>query len=91
MWRDHLKLTREELYKKVWSVPTYKLKEEFGISDVMIGKICKLNGVPKPPLGYWARVNAGQRVRLTPLPKLKDGQREDIYIRRPPPAPPKAV
>lgn len=87
MWRDYIKLTRAELYEKVWSTPAHKLKEELGISDVMIGKICKKNGIPKPPPGYWARVGAGQRVRPTPLPKLKDGQREDIYIRRPPPDP----
>lgn len=87
MWRDYIKLTREELYKKVWSTPAHKLKEELGISDVMIGKICKKNGIPKPPPGYWARVGAGQRVRPTPLPKLKNGQHEDIYIRRSPPDP----
>ena len=91
MWNDYLKLTRDELYKKVWSTPTCKLKEELGISDVMIGKICKKNGIPKPPLGYWARVRAGQQVRPAPLPKLKDGQREDIYLRQTPPDPLKLV
>jgi hypothetical protein len=87
MWRDYTKLTRTELYEKVWSTPAHTLKEELGISDVMIGKICKKNGIPKPPPGYWARVGAGQQVRPTPLPKLKNGQREDIYIQRPPPDP----
>lgn len=89
MWRDYyyLKLTREELYRKVWSTPAHRLKEELGISDVMIGKICKQNGIPKPPLGYWARVAAGQQIRTPPLPKAKKGQDEYVYIRKRPPDP----
>lgn len=79
---NYIKLTREKLYEKVWSIPTRRLREELGISDVMIGKICKQNGIPKPPPGYWVRVRAGYQVRRTPLPETRKGQQEELYIRR---------
>src|SRR2546423_15717016 len=33
---DGIKLTREELYQKVWSKPATRLAKEFGISDVAL-------------------------------------------------------
>jgi hypothetical protein len=43
------------------------LAADFGVSDVAIAKACKRYAIPKPPLGYWARIQAGQKV---PKPKL---------------------
>lgn len=48
-----VKLTREELYEKVWQKPTVRIAEDFGISDAMIGKLCRKMDIPKPPPGYW--------------------------------------
>jgi hypothetical protein len=39
---------------------------------VGLAKICKRNKIPRPPRGYWARVQSGQRVAKTPLPKGDD-------------------
>lgn len=61
-------LSREELYKKVWSQPGIKLSKEFGISDVAIAKRCRKLNIPRPPRGYWARIEAGQRPKRSPLP-----------------------
>jgi hypothetical protein len=61
-------LTREELYQKVWSVPTTQLAAELGISDVALAKRCKKLNVPKPSPGYWAKVTAGQKPEKIPLP-----------------------
>jgi hypothetical protein len=61
-------LTREELYEKVWSIPTTKIAAELGISDVALKKRCDKLNVPKPPLGYWAKVAAGQTPPKMPLP-----------------------
>lgn len=61
-------LTREQLYEKVWSAPTTQVAAEFGISDVALAKRCKKLNVPKPSLGYWAKVAAGQKPEKTPLP-----------------------
>jgi hypothetical protein len=64
-------LTRQELYEKVWSAPTTQVAAELGISDVALAKRCKKLNVPKPSLGYWAKVAAGQKpekMLLSPTP-----------------------
>ncbi|MDB6067406.1 MAG: hypothetical protein JWR26_3614 [Pedosphaera sp.] len=61
-------LTREELYERVWSAPTTQVAAELGISDVALAKRCKKLNVPKPSLGYWAKVAAGQKPEKVPLP-----------------------
>lgn len=61
--------TREEFYDLVWSKPMTHLAREFALSDVALHKICKKHGIPKPPLGWWAKKNAGKPVTQTPLPK----------------------
>ena len=65
----HNVYNREKLYKEVWTKPVVKVAEQYGVSDVAIHKICKKLNVPTPPLGYWAKVNAGAKVPKTPLPK----------------------
>jgi hypothetical protein len=66
------KLTREQLYKKVWSVPTTQLAKKMGISDVALAKRCKKMNVPKPSVGYWAKLAAGQNPEKPPLPPTPD-------------------
>ena len=65
----HNTYNREKLYKEVWANPVVKVAAQYGVSDVAIHKICKKLNVPTPPLGYWAKVNAGVKVQKTPLPK----------------------
>ena len=64
-----IKLTREQLYERVWTTPLVQLAQEFSITDVAIAKTCKRLNVPTPPRGYWARLAAGQQPRKSPLPK----------------------
>jgi len=71
---------REELYEKVWSLPTREVAKHYGFSDVRLGKVCKILLVPKPGRGYWAKKEAGKptpkRPPLLSLEKLKpDSQR----------------
>lgn len=47
--------TREQFYELVWSKPMTHLAKEFAISDVALHKICRKHGIPKPPLGWWAK------------------------------------
>jgi len=70
---DTITITREQLYKAIWSKPTTAVAKEFGISDVAVAKICKKLNVPKPKLGYWAKKQHGKRVRQIALPPLKPG------------------
>ena len=44
---NSIKLTREELYEKVWSMPATKLAKEFEIPDVALGKRCKKLDIPR--------------------------------------------
>lgn len=53
-------VTREELEKLVWEMPTTQVAELFGVSDKAVAKRCKRLGVSKPPRGYWAKLAAGQ-------------------------------
>ncbi len=54
--------TRTELYELLWTEPTTKVAMRIGISDVALGKWCKQYGIPKPPLGYWAKLEHGKAV-----------------------------
>lgn len=80
MKSSEIKLTREELYEKVWSVPTTKLAKELGISDVALGKICKKLNIPKPFPGYWQQVAAGRQVKREKLPPIKQSVPTIAYI-----------
>ncbi len=71
---ESITLTRNELYEKIWNTPTTKLAKDFGLSDVALGKICKKHLIPKPPLGYWAKLAHGKRVARPPLPNIDDSK-----------------
>lgn len=71
-----LNITRTELLSLIWSKSTTKLAEEFGVSDVAIAKWCKKMEVPKPPRGYWAKLQAGKAVPQKP--KLKRLTKEGV-------------
>jgi hypothetical protein len=45
------------------------LAREWGISDVGLAKICKRNNISRPGLGYWAKRQAGIKVKQILLPK----------------------
>ena len=60
---------REKLYNEVWSEPVTIVAKRYGVSDVMIHKICKRLKIPVPPRGYWARVRAGAKLQKAPLPQ----------------------
>ncbi|MBS1803672.1 MAG: hypothetical protein JST28_09905 [Acidobacteria bacterium] len=63
---------RRELYDRIWSVPMWKLREEYGVSDVALAKTCKRLHVPVPGRGYWAMLAAGKPTRpRPPLPSVE--------------------
>ena len=65
-------ISREELFAMIWERPTQEIAKELGVSDVAIGKLCTRLQVPKPPRGYWARVQSGQTPRRPPLAAFRD-------------------
>jgi len=75
---------REELYELVWETPLTQLARQFGISDVGLAKICKKLRVPRPPVGYWAKVKHGKKVARPALTKIGPGEPAE-YVHIPDP------
>lgn len=76
-------ITRKELYDEVWSIPVSKLAPNYNLSDVGFAKLCKRFDIPRPPRGYWARLEVGQKVKRTPLPKYDEEDVIKIYAPEP--------
>jgi hypothetical protein len=74
-------LTRRELYDLVWSKPITKLAADFGISDVGLAKICDRYRVPSPPRGYWAKLEAGKKVKQAIFAEALDPHLNRIEIK----------
>jgi hypothetical protein len=78
--RKEIILTREQLYRKVWSTPTTKLAKEFRISDVALAKLCKKHNIQKPPIGYWQKIKLGKIVHPIPPPEISKEVQVAIII-----------
>lgn len=63
-----IKIVGGDIYCRVWERPARMVAREFGISGTRLKKICKELGVPTPPRGYWAKIEAGKAVMRAPLP-----------------------
>lgn len=63
-------LTREDLYKQVWSEPIVHVAARLRMSGRGLGKMCARYRIPVPPRGWWAKKQHGHRVRQTPLPDI---------------------
>lgn len=74
-------LDRETLYDLVWSKPSAYLAKDYGISDVMLTKVCRSLDVPKPPPGYWAKVRSGKKLPRPALPPESAATRREVAIR----------
>jgi hypothetical protein len=75
-----LRLSRQELFERVWSTPIVTIAEDWGLSGRGLAKACARLRVPVPPRGYWAKREAGKRVRRPRLPTLKEGEAEEIVV-----------
>ena len=50
-----------------------KLAPQYGISDVMLKKICRQMNIPTPPRGYWAKVQNNIRIQALEIAASKQG------------------
>lgn len=66
-----ISFTRKELYDQVWSIPMIKLAKKYGLSGRGLSKICNKHDIPCPPRGYWAKLQAGKKVKKIPLPSTE--------------------
>lgn len=72
----YLGLTRQTLYDLVWSHPGTKLAAAWGLSDVGLSKVCKKHNIPRPGLGYWARIQNGYKEKKRHLPNQTEADKE---------------
>jgi len=56
------KITRDDLYEKVWTKPMVEIAKEYEVSDKAIAKICDKLNVPVPGVGYWQKLEAGEKL-----------------------------
>lgn len=73
-------LSREELYELVWNTPMVKLAKSLGLSDQGLAKKCKKHNIPRPPQGYWVKLEFGKHIEKTPLPDNDDESLETIHF-----------
>lgn len=66
-------VTREELYRLVWSEPMTKVAEQFGVSGSYMARVCTELRVPRPERGYWAKQQVGKSPPTPPLPEPEPG------------------
>jgi hypothetical protein len=79
---EEFTFTREEFYKVVWSRPATKIAAQLGCSDVTIAKVCKAYIIPKPPVGYWAKLQYGKKIKKVTLPQCDDPQIQSLVFRK---------
>jgi hypothetical protein len=81
-------VTREELYEQMWAEPATAVAARYGVSSSFLARVCTRMGVPRPPRGYWAMIEAGKKPKKTPLPDprrgtemtwSRDGGRHDFF------------
>jgi hypothetical protein len=91
-------LTREALYALAWSEPMLKVAARFGVSSSYMARVCTRMNVPRPALGYWAKLAVSKAQKPPPLPEARpwdelvwsrDG--DNVHVTKPLPKPPRAV
>lgn len=71
---------RQQLYEEVWAEAVTRVAKRYNISDVGLRKVCKKLNIPLPPLGYWAKIQAGKKLPIPALPPY-DGPDELVTER----------
>ncbi len=77
----HVRVSREELYEMVWSLPMVTASKHHGLSDNGLRKVCKKLAVPTPPRGHWAKRERSRR--RDHLPAAKAGWPVEAWLPRP--------
>lgn len=87
---------RDELYAEIWEAPAIKVAAKYGVSSVMLGKVCRKLQIPLPGRGYWAKKEFGKPVNKMPLPeavnlptvhRFKEMGSENVQVPAPEPEP----
>ncbi len=84
-------ITRERLYEEVWTAPMWTLATKYGLSDRGVARLCVREGIPVPPRGSWAKIQAGHAVPRPPLPPAPSPEASAVPIVEPVPPMPEPV
>lgn len=77
-----IRLTRTELYQKVWVAPMTSVAKEFGLSAAGLTNACRRHNIPVPAVGHWTRIEVGHKITPPPLiPELSGRETVSIYVR----------
>src|ERR1700745_2231879 len=77
-----IRLTREELYKKVWAAPMKTVAQEFGLSSSGLANVCRKHNIPVPAVGHWTKIEVGKKTTPPPLiPELSGNERVHFHVR----------
>jgi len=74
-------LTREQLFRQIWSEPIGTVAAQFGLTGNGLAKICDRLNIPRPPRSHWTR-NPKDRDLPPPLPEPPVGLSETVAIGR---------
>src|ERR1700676_5035487 len=73
-------LTRQQLYEKVWSTSVRALAKHYSVRDQDISKLCEKYSIPRPPAGYWQKIQHGYKIPQPPLPASESNALQEITI-----------
>lgn len=62
-----VKLSRKELYEKIWEKSVAGVAKEYDIPYAQFIKQVKAANIPYPPSGYWTKLSFGKSVEKIPL------------------------
>lgn len=63
-------MTRDELYRLVWSKPATRIVEEYGVKVSRLTDLCYSMNVPRPSAGHWQKLMHGKASPTVALPAL---------------------
>lgn len=66
-------LSREQLYELVWMEPMLRVGERLGVSSSYMARVCTELRIPRPPRGYWAKLEFGKAPPQPALPAARPG------------------
>lgn len=75
-----IRLTREELHRRVWQTESRVLANELGITQRRLRGICRQLAIPYPQRRYWQRIEAGKAVVAFDLPRRPQNTPGDIVV-----------
>jgi hypothetical protein len=75
------KVSRRELFEKVWQTTLKRTSAELGISYVKLVRLCESLNVPRPPNGHWQRLKLGLPVELASLPEPDPHTPEEAIVK----------